>query len=205
MTSRFGFAGYSLVALVAIAALGCSPDRAIAPNDRPRPSGPAADIANLPTTAPILYAQPSPGFSMSGASGDDTTLFADDFEVPAGEVWTVKELVVSGQLLNNTQLLAISIRDNVGGVPGAPRPGANAALSPVKSDPPDGPSVGNQTASALYTINLGKVLVKPYKEQTKVAQDTDTVATANVAKPKLGFWARVKRWFGFGPKGRSGS
>jgi len=69
----------------------------------------------------------------------------------------------------------------------------------------DGPSVGNQTASALYTINLGKVLVKPYKEQTKVAQDTDTVATANVTKPKLGFWARVKRWFGFGPKGRSGS
>jgi len=152
MTSRFGFAGYSLVALVAIAALGCSPDRAIAPNDRPRPSGPAADIANLPTTAPILYAQPSPGFSMSGASGDDTTLFADDFEVPAGEVWTVKELVVSGQLLNNTQLLAISIRDNVGGVPGAPRPGANAALSPVKSDPPDGPSVGNPFVDYLFSL-----------------------------------------------------
>src|SRR3954471_21654598 len=120
MRSRFGFARYRLLALATIAALGCSPDRASAPNDQPpRPSGPAADIANLPTTAPILYDHGSSVFSLSGASGDDTTLMADHFAVPAGEVWTVKELVLSGQLLNDTELLAISIRDNVGGVPGA--------------------------------------------------------------------------------------
>jgi len=120
--------------LAAIAALGCSPDRTTAPDDRLRPPNrPAADFANLtPTpilvgkpafflaTQPILYPVPS------------TFLLADDFEVPSGAVWTVKAVALTGPL--EATSLVMSIRADAGGHPGAPVPNGAGTLSLAASD-----------------------------------------------------------------------
>ena len=134
MRLRLGFAPDRMLAVAAIAALGCSPDRATVPNDRLRlPDGPAADFANLtPTpillgkpafflaTQPILYPVPS------------TLLLADDFEVPSGAVWTVSAVALTGRL--ETTSLALSIRADAGGRPGAPVPNGAGTLSLAASD-----------------------------------------------------------------------
>jgi hypothetical protein len=59
MRLRLGFARDRILAVAAIAALDCSPDRTTVPDDRLRPpDGPAADFANL-TPTPVLLGKPA--------------------------------------------------------------------------------------------------------------------------------------------------
>ncbi len=90
------------LALTTLAAIGCSPDRPTAPSGQPlHPGGPTTNIEKLPTTAPILYDQSSVEDTVTGFGGGffGSGSHGDDFVVPAGQAWTVTQVVFSGSLV----------------------------------------------------------------------------------------------------------
>jgi hypothetical protein len=113
MTSRYGFACVGLSLLAALA--GCSPDRIATPNAR-HPTAPATDISGLSGTDPLLYDQ-SASYAADIVVDEVGAYQGDDFVVPAGETWTLTQVVLSGLL--QMQTLPFAIRANNAGVPGA--------------------------------------------------------------------------------------
>ena len=114
MTSRSALARYGFLMLAALA--GCSPDRVAAPRVH-HPANPAADIANLGATDPILFDQYSSDPGRMAVWTSVGAHMGEDFVVPAGETWSVRQVVVSGVLSAAT--LPFAIRTNNDGVPGA--------------------------------------------------------------------------------------
>jgi hypothetical protein len=117
---------------VMAAGAACSPDRTTAPDSsRPTGVGPAADIGNI-ATDPTLFSQTSTGSSILRVDLPGlTTLLADDFVVPAGQIWTLKSVIVAGDLIKPT--LPFSIRADAGGRPGAVI--GNWTVAPTATDP----------------------------------------------------------------------
>jgi hypothetical protein len=120
-----------------VVAAGCARDvdSVTAPAaGRPSPNGPNANIVDL-TTAQVHYSQSSALNDLRGFSGDNTLapLAADDFIVPDGQVWTVTAVALSGHLYATA--LALSIRPDDNGVPGAPLPNASFTRIPTASAP----------------------------------------------------------------------
>ena len=107
MISRYGFAcyGFPLLALLA----GCTPDRVAAPTLH-SPAAPAADISRLSGTDPLLYDQSSSDGAYISMASDAGAHQGDDFEVPAGETWTVTQVALSGLL--GMETLPFAIRAN---------------------------------------------------------------------------------------------
>lgn len=127
-------AGAALAAAAALA--GCAPDAATAPG-RLTPEGrrPAADVANLPTTAPILHDQRSTSFGLLGVgnTGGIPAYMADDFTVPASASWAVAQVAISGLFYKADNILTFAVRADDAGVPGSEV--AAFILSPSASDP----------------------------------------------------------------------
>ena len=134
MTIRFGSTRYRFLAIAALAITGCRADDATAPNGRQlRPNAPVADIGNL-TDAPILYGQTSASNELQAFVADEVpTYLADDFVVPAGQVWTVTAVSLTGGLYVGS--LPLSIRQHVNGLPGLPVTNADHSITPTTSDP----------------------------------------------------------------------
>ena len=123
--------GIAISALAIVAA--CSPDSPTAPTSSPLSvGGPKANIADLGITDATLFSQTST-FGMSSINGPGTTKVADDFVVPAGQVWTVKSVVLMGEIEQPT--LPIAIYADANGHPGLAKGGNGIGSAPTATDP----------------------------------------------------------------------
>jgi len=153
---RFHIAHYGFLAPAAVVIIGCSPDRATAPNVNSREiNGPAADLVGL-TETPVLYNQYS-GFTISsdGGNAGETNYLADDFTVPADTVWTVSQVGITGYLFT---ALTFSIRADADGHPGAVVPNTDVSLTASASHSFGIPGIANHlfTLPTAITLPAGK-------------------------------------------------
>src|SRR5262245_32252692 len=124
-------------AAYAAVTIGCSD--ATSPNASPRTTPPhdlrpSDALANLPTTAPILYQSYNPslgGFIASVSS--EGAIEAGSFLVPAGEAWAITQVVFTG-ILREGRALPFAIRADKDGLPGSPLSGGSFTLVPTASD-----------------------------------------------------------------------
>jgi hypothetical protein len=102
MSKRIGLGASLMLAMITVAA--CGTDPSVAPDSRMlRPHGANPDIANL-TQDSALFSQTSTSNGVFDPGQDFTsaTYLADDFVVPAGQVWTISSIVVAGRVVNGT-------------------------------------------------------------------------------------------------------
>src|SRR4051812_7772040 len=146
MTKHFRFAPHGLLAL---AAIGCSPDRLAAPREQ-RPAHPATSISNLKNLDPIIYDRSSTNSALSGVSSFQGAHQAAFFSVRLGEVHTITQVVISGALRMAT--LPFAIRLNRGGPDDIVQ---SYNLAPTQSDPtPCGCTTADGTPVNDYLFTL---------------------------------------------------
>ena len=99
--------------------------------------GPNHSVTDI-TTSPILWDQSA--YEGGHAHARDAGKFGDDFIVPSGSTWEIKEILLTGSLsqtiVNNEIVdmpLTIQIYTDAGGVPGTPI--RTDALAPVAKEP----------------------------------------------------------------------
>ena len=116
-----------------LAAAACSTDSATGPAAVHQGELVAALTPDL-TTAPLLYDQTlTDNGIISPSHGYDDMLMGDDFTVPAGQTWTVGQVMLAGRLNAGYETVPVTIRADASGKPGAVL--AGGALAPSKVVP----------------------------------------------------------------------
>jgi hypothetical protein len=143
---RFTVAYAGLLAIAVVAIAGCTSDVATEPNARAgHPRGPSADLLDL-GDFPVAHRQLATSEEFDGFGGTGaTTYLADDFDVAANRILTLKEVGITGALHFNH--LPFSIRRDLFGHPDEIVPNGDYSLDPLKAD--DSPFGGHNFLFSL--------------------------------------------------------